>query len=118
MRVDAVEDNEDGIVIYRENTRLELGGDGPIRGFDMSLNNFSRRIFAATTAAGDRQVSLYFAKRRGTTIHDFADLAIADGMAQTDVHGCRISPDTDLDDSGATHRDCPGAWDPCKYKCE
>jgi hypothetical protein len=53
----------------------------------MSLNNFSRRIFASTAAAGDRQLHLHFVQRRGAPIHDFADLAIADGIAQANVHG-------------------------------
>jgi hypothetical protein len=53
----------------------------------MSLNNFSRRILASTAAAGDRQLQLYFVERCGAPIHDFADLAIADGIAQANVHG-------------------------------
>ena len=53
----------------------------------MVLNNFSRRIFASTAAAGDWQLHLYFVERSGALIHDFADLAIADGIAQANVHG-------------------------------
>jgi hypothetical protein len=53
----------------------------------MVLNNFSRRILASTAATGDRQLQLHFVQRRGASIHDFADLTIADGIAQTDVHG-------------------------------
>ena len=53
----------------------------------MVLNNFSRRILASAAAAGDWQLQLYFVKRGGAFIHDFADLAIADGIAQANVHG-------------------------------
>jgi hypothetical protein len=53
----------------------------------MSLNNFSRRIFASTAAAGDWQLQLYFVQRAGASIHNFSDLAIADGIAQANVHG-------------------------------
>jgi hypothetical protein len=53
----------------------------------MVLNNFSRRILASAAAAGDRQLQLYFVQRSGALIHDFADLAIADGIAQANVHG-------------------------------
>jgi hypothetical protein len=52
----------------------------------MSLNNFSRRILASTAATRDRQLQLHFVQRAGAAIHDFADLAIADGIAKTDVH--------------------------------
>jgi hypothetical protein len=53
----------------------------------MSLNNFSRRILASPAAAGDWQLLLHFVQRCGASIHDFADLAIADGIAQANVHG-------------------------------
>jgi hypothetical protein len=53
----------------------------------MVLNNFSRRIFASTAAAGDGQLQLHFVQRSGALIHDFADLAITDGIAQANVHG-------------------------------
>jgi hypothetical protein len=53
----------------------------------MVLNNFSRRILAPTAATGDRQLLLDFVQRSGASIHDFADLAIADGIAQANVHG-------------------------------
>jgi hypothetical protein len=53
----------------------------------MVLNNFSRRILASTTAAGDRKLLLHFVQRTGAPIHDFADLTIADGIAQANVHG-------------------------------
>jgi hypothetical protein len=81
------QDRGDESANYRENTRLLSGGAGPIRGFDMVLNNFSRRIFASTAAARDRQLQLYLVQRSGTAIHDFTDLAIADGIAQANVHG-------------------------------
>jgi len=55
----------------------------------MSLNNFSRRIFASAATARDRQLQLHFVERAGTAIHDFADLAITDGIAQANVHGVR-----------------------------
>ena len=54
----------------------------------MSLNNFSRRILAAATAAGDRQVPLHLGQRIRTAIDNVADLAIANGVTQTNVHGC------------------------------
>ena len=53
----------------------------------MSLNNFSRRIFASAAAAGDRQLQLHFVQRTGAAIYDFADLAITDGITEADVHG-------------------------------
>ena len=52
----------------------------------MVLNNFSRRILASTAAARDGQLLLDFVERSGAPIHDFADLAIADGIAQANVH--------------------------------
>lgn len=53
----------------------------------MSLNNFSRRIFALTAAARDRKVPLHFGQRFSTAVDDLADLTIADGTAKADVHG-------------------------------
>jgi hypothetical protein len=53
----------------------------------MRLNHFSRRIFAAAAAAGDWQAHLDVEQRRRTLIDSLADLAVADGMAQADVHG-------------------------------
>lgn len=53
----------------------------------MSLNNFSRRFLASTAAAGDWQVPLHLGKRTRTPVDDLADLAITDGMTQTNVHG-------------------------------
>jgi hypothetical protein len=47
----------------------------------MVLNHFSRRILAPATAAGDGQLQLHFVQRAGAAIHDFADLAITDGIA-------------------------------------
>jgi hypothetical protein len=44
-------------------------------------------VFAPTAAGRDREMGLYLAKRAGAAIHDFADLPIADCMADTDVHG-------------------------------
>lgn len=52
----------------------------------MSLNNFSRRILATAAAAGDRQVPLHLGQGIRTAIDDLADLAIADGMTQANVH--------------------------------
>jgi hypothetical protein len=57
----------------------------------MRLNHFSRRILAPAAATGYRQAHLHFEERAGALIDDFADLAIADCMAQTDVHGSRLS---------------------------
>jgi hypothetical protein len=53
----------------------------------MRLNHFSRRIFASAAAAGDWQAHLDVEQRRRTLIDSLADLAVADGMAQADVHG-------------------------------
>jgi hypothetical protein len=53
----------------------------------MRLNHFSRRIFASTAAAGDRQAHLNFEQRRGALIHGLPDLAVTDGMAHANVHG-------------------------------
>jgi hypothetical protein len=58
----------------------------------MRLNHFSRRIFASTAAAGDRQAHLDFEQRRGALIHGLANLAIADGIANANVHGWLASP--------------------------
>lgn len=73
----------------------------------MSLNNFSRRILATAAATGDWQLQLHFVQRTGATIDDFADLAIADGIAQANVHGAQ-----DLE------ADCPRIGYHAKYKCE
>ncbi len=72
----------------------------------MSLNNFSRRILASTAAAGDGQLQLDFVQRAGAAVHDFADLAIADGIAQADVHGFEADPEY------------PRIGYHAKYKCE
>jgi hypothetical protein len=53
----------------------------------MRLNHFSRRIFASAAAAGDRQAHLDIEQRRRTLIDGLADLAVADGMTEADVHG-------------------------------
>src|SRR5690349_9454506 len=53
----------------------------------MSLNNFSRRIFALAAATRDRKVPLHFRERLGPAVDDLADLAIADGAAKADIHG-------------------------------
>jgi len=63
------------------------GGTRTISRFDMSLNHFSRRILASAAAAGDGQLLLHFVQRAGAAIHDFANLAITDGIAQANVHG-------------------------------
>jgi hypothetical protein len=81
---------------YRENTRDCSGGNGTIRRFDMRLNHFSRRIFASTATAGDRQAHLDIEQRRRALIDSLADLAVADGMTQADVHGFRALDSTRL----------------------
>jgi hypothetical protein len=86
------QDREDGGANYRENTRLESGGDRPISGFDMSLNNFSRRILATAAATGHWQACLDFGQRGCALIDDLANLAIADGVTQTNVHGFESRP--------------------------
>jgi uncharacterized tellurite resistance protein B-like protein len=53
----------------------------------MRLNHFSRRILASTAAAGDWQAHLDREQRVRALIDSLADLAVADGMAQADVHG-------------------------------
>ena len=57
----------------------------------MSLNNFSRGLFATAAATGDRQMPLHLGKRPGAAVDDLADLAIADGMTQANVHGSKVS---------------------------
>lgn len=57
----------------------------------MSLNNFSRRFLAVAAAAGHRQVPLHRGKGIRTAIDDLADLAIADGMTQANVHGSNLT---------------------------
>jgi hypothetical protein len=52
----------------------------------MVLNNFSRRILASPATAGDRQLLLHVVQGGGASIHNFADLAVADGIAQANVH--------------------------------
>jgi hypothetical protein len=84
------EKGADGSTNYRENTRPWLGGSGPIRGFDMRLNHFSRRVLASTAAAGDGQAHLDFEQRPRALIDSFADLSVADGMAQANVHGLAL----------------------------
>ena len=52
----------------------------------MAIDDFARRVFAAAAAARDRQVGLDFAKRLGSAVYDLADLAIANGSTNADVH--------------------------------
>lgn len=53
----------------------------------MTFDDFLRGVLAAAAAVRHREVALDFRQRACTTIHDFADLAITDSVAETDVHG-------------------------------
>lgn len=52
----------------------------------MAIDEFSCGVFAATAAAGDRQVRLDLAKGLGAAIDYLADLAIANSSADAHVH--------------------------------
>lgn len=52
----------------------------------MGFDHGASRVFASTAATRDRQMRLHFIERRRPAVHDFADLAVADGMAEADVH--------------------------------
>lgn len=80
----------------------------------MSLNNFSRRFFAATAAAGDGQPQLHFEQRTRALVDDLTDLSIADGMTQADVHGSTLTLAQPSEIGGRGHDD----WLSSKYKCE
>jgi len=66
--------------------QISSGGDGSARRFDLAGNDFLSRVFAATAAVSHRQVALHFGKRSSTSIHDFADLSVANAIAEADVH--------------------------------
>jgi hypothetical protein len=66
--------------------QISSGGDRPARRFDLAGNDFLSRVFAATAAVGHRQVALHFRKRSSAPIHDFADLSVANAIAEADVH--------------------------------
>jgi uncharacterized membrane protein len=52
----------------------------------MVVDDFAGAVFALAAAVRDRQVSLDGVQRIGATIHNFANLAIADSIAEADVH--------------------------------
>jgi hypothetical protein len=52
----------------------------------MTVDDFAGRVFAATAAACDRQIGLHFMERACAAVQDLADLAVADGAADTNVH--------------------------------
>ena len=59
------------------------------------VDDLARRVFAGAATARDGEVRLDLAKRFCAAIDDFADLAIADGSADANVHrrtrrGCWI----------------------------
>lgn len=70
-----------------------LCGDWPAGGFLLAIDDFAGGLFATPAAIRHRKVGLYFPKRIRSTIHDFADLAVADPIAQADVHGIGLQPD-------------------------
>ena len=55
------------------------------------VDDFAGAVFALTAAVGDRKVRLDRVQRVGAAIHDFANLAIADPIAEADVH-LRLGP--------------------------
>ncbi len=56
----------------------------------MRFDHFTGGVLATSAAVGDRQVHLHLIKRRGASIYDFADLAIANGVTKADVHVSRL----------------------------
>lgn len=62
------------------------GGLWTRRGLDVGFDDLPGRVLASTAARGDREIGLHLAERAGATIHDFADLPIADCMAHADIH--------------------------------
>ena len=52
----------------------------------MLFDDLLRRRGATAAAAADGKARLNIRQRAGAAIHDFADLAIGDGMTYTDVH--------------------------------
>ena len=78
----------------RANPLVSSGGDlaaaaGLSR--ELVIDDFARRVFATAAAAGNRQMDLHLVQRRRAAIHDFADLAIADGMTHANVHKSRLA---------------------------
>jgi len=51
------------------------------------VNDLPSGILAAAAAATDGQTALYVKERRRPTLDLLANIAIGDGMADTDVHG-------------------------------
>lgn len=56
------------------------------RGSGMLIDDFAGGVFAGAATAGHRQICLNFAEGFGTPIHDLADLTIANGSADANVH--------------------------------
>ena len=57
----------------------------------MVVDDLAGAVFALAAAVRYRQVGLDGVQRIGATIHNFANLAIADPIAEADVH-LRLSP--------------------------
>ena len=65
---------------------ISSGSDRATGRFDLAGNDFLRGVFASTAAIGHWQIALNFRQGASTPVHDFADLTIADAIAETDVH--------------------------------
>ncbi len=61
--------------------------DGASCRFEMGIDDFASCVFAGAAAVCDRQASLHVVQAGCATIHALADLAIADSVTQTNVHG-------------------------------
>jgi hypothetical protein len=56
------------------------------RGGRVLVDDLASRVLASAAAARDGQIRLNFAKRFGALVDNFANLTIADGSADTNVH--------------------------------
>jgi hypothetical protein len=73
--------------VSAEESRCRSDGDATVCRLDVGLDDLAGRVFAPAAAARDGELALNLVERVGAAIHDLADLAITDGMADADVHG-------------------------------
>jgi hypothetical protein len=66
--------------------QISSGSDRRASRGDLASDDFLCGVFTAPAAAGDREVALNFRQGTGAAVHDFADLAITDAIAKTNVH--------------------------------
>jgi hypothetical protein len=67
-------------------TKISSGSNRRTGRGDLTSNDFLCSVFAATAAAGDREVALNFRQRTGAAVHHLADLTITDAITKTNVH--------------------------------